>query len=108
MDDPVQVCVARLEGVRQRAEHDTTLDKVVKLQASFGESVKFGDHHLTESLCDSEPHLIVGCVQLVAVDVARPISVVAVKHTFPLVDVGPELLELPHVNSATVISVKDT
>ena len=108
LDDSIEVRVPRLEVIGQAPQHHTRLDEIIKLEALLGESVEPGHHQLAEGHAHSEAHLIVGCVELIEVDVARAIPVVAVKDTLPLVDVLPELLKLSHVNGTTVITIKQT
>jgi len=45
-------------------------------------------------------------VKLCDINVAWAISVVAVKDTLPLVDVLPELMELPNINGTVTVPVK--
>ena len=106
MDDSIEVGVPRLEVVRQTPQHHARLDEIIKFEALFCLTVEPGHHQLAERHAHSEAHLVVGSVELVEVDVARAILVVAVKYALPLVDVRPELLELFHINGATVVTIK--
>lgn len=61
---------------------------------------------MAEVHAHSEAHFVVGGVELVEINVARAIPVVAIKNALPLVDVLPQLLKLSHVNCTTVVSIK--
>ena len=106
MNGAIHVSVPHSKCISQCPKHDAALDKVVEFQALSRQSVETHDDHLTELRGNSESHLVVGSVELVDVDVARAITVVAIKDALPLVDVLPELREFLDVDRAIVVLVE--
>ena len=108
MDTSIEVPIPHSKCIRERTQHDTALNKIVKLETSLCDSIETGDDKLTERHGDSKTHFIVGGVEFALVNVPGFVAVIAIKHSLPLVDVLPEFGKFVYVNRSIVVFVKKT